>query len=108
MSFILTPAAVRFIRMMLRSDGTAGSGFRLSIRPGGCSGLSADMAVASAPRPGEEIVDQGGLRLFLDAESRVLLDGVTVDFRDTPAQTGLVFHDPKPVACASSFVTLQH
>ncbi len=108
MTFTLTSAAERFIRMMLRADGKAGSGFRLSVRPGGCSGLSADMSVVAAPRPGEQIVDHGGLKLFLDAESRVLLQGVTVDFRDTPAQTGLVFHDPKPVSCAASFVTLQH
>jgi hypothetical protein len=24
---------------------------------------------------------------------------VTIDFADTPTQTGLVFHDPKQVSC---------
>ncbi|MDU6731387.1 MAG: iron-sulfur cluster assembly accessory protein, partial [Bradyrhizobium sp.] len=41
MNFTLTPAAQKFMRMMLRADGTAGSGFRLAVSPGGCSGLAA-------------------------------------------------------------------
>lgn len=45
-----------------------------------------------------------GVRLFLPAESRILLEGVTIDFADTATQTGLVFHDPKQVACSSHAV----
>jgi iron-sulfur cluster assembly protein len=101
MSFTLTPAAQKFIRMMLRADGGPASGFRLAVKPGGCSGLAAEMGVAAEPGAGEAAVVQDGLKLFLNAESRILLDGVTVDFADTPAQTGLVFHDPKQVACSN-------
>ena len=42
-----------------------------------------------------------GVRLFLPAESRILLDGVTIDFADTATQSGLVFKDPNQVSCAS-------
>jgi iron-sulfur cluster assembly accessory protein len=101
MNFTMTPAAQKFMRMMLRIDGTAGSGFRLAVSPGGCSGLAADISVIGAPRPGDAVVEQDGVRLFLPAESRLLLDGVTIDFADTATQTGLVFHDPKQVSCSS-------
>jgi iron-sulfur cluster assembly protein len=101
MNFTLTPAAQKFMRMMLRSDGTAGSGFRLAVSPGGCSGLAADISVLGTPLPGDAVVERDGIRLFLPAESRLLLDGVTIDFADTPMQTGLVFHDPKQVSCSS-------
>lgn len=101
MNFTLTPAAEKFIRFMLRADGAPGSGFRLAVAPGGCSGLSADIGVAAAPGPGEAVVERNGLKLFLNAESRLLLDGVTVDFADNAAQTGLVFNDPKQVCCSS-------
>lgn len=101
MNFTLTPAAQKFIRMMLRADGTAGSGFRLVLSPGGCSGLAADVSVVNSPPAGDAVVERDGVRLFLPAESRILLDGVTIDFADTPAQTGLVFRDPKQVSCAS-------
>jgi len=99
MNFTITPAAQKFMRMMLRVDGGAGSGFRLAVSPGGCSGLAADISVRSEPQVGDAVVEREGVKLFLPAESRLLLDGVTIDFADTPTQTGLVFHDPKQVSC---------
>ncbi|MDQ0505272.1 HesB/IscA family protein [Xanthobacter agilis] len=102
MNFSLTPAAKRFIRLMILSDGGPGAGFRMAVSPGGCSGLSAEIAVLPEPSPGDAIVEQEGLKFFLPAESRLLLDGVTVDFTDTAAKTGLVFHDPKATGTCSS------
>lgn len=102
MDFTLTPAAVRFIRLMLMADGVPGSGFRLAVTPGGCSGLSADMEVRAAPEQGDAVVERDGVKLFLPAESRMLLDGVTIDFADTPTQTGLVFHDPRGSSCSTN------
>ena len=101
MSFEITPKAEKFIRTMLRVDGGPGAGFRLAVSPGGCSGLNADIAVKAAPEPGDAVVELKDIRLFLPAGSRMLLEGVTIDFVDTPAQTGLVFHDPKGSTCAS-------
>lgn len=99
MNLTITPAAQKFMRMMLRVDGAAGSGFRLAVSPGGCSGLNADISVLAQPQTGDAIIERDGVKLFLPAESRLLLDGVTIDFADTPTQTGLVFHDPKQVSC---------
>lgn len=107
MSFTLTAAAKRFIRLTLLADGGPTAGFRLSVSPGGCSGLSADISVRPAPLAGDEVVDCDGLRLFVPAECRALLDGVTVDFADTAAQTGLVFHDPKAATCQHGAASLQ-
>ena len=52
-----------------------------------------------APGPGEQLLSLDGVTLFLGAESRLLLNGVTIDFADTKLQTGFVFHDPKQVTC---------
>lgn len=101
MNFSITPAAQRFIRLMLRADGGPGFGFRLHVTQGGCSGLSAEISVRPAPQPGDAVIERNGVKLFLPAESRLLLDGVTIDFADTASQTGLVFHDPKGMSCAS-------
>ncbi|RTL48729.1 MAG: iron-sulfur cluster assembly accessory protein [Bradyrhizobiaceae bacterium] len=99
MGFTITPAAQKFMRMMLRVDGGAGSGFRLAVSPGGCSGLAAEISVRTEPQAGDAVIERDGVKLFLPAESRILLDGVTIDFADTATQTGLVFHDPKQVSC---------
>ena len=98
----ISPAAEKFIGRMLRFGGNAGSGFRLSVTPGGCSGLAAEFDVEQAPRAGDAVVEVNGLRLFLPAESRLLLDGVTIDFTETPTQSGLVFHDPKATGSTCS------
>jgi iron-sulfur cluster assembly protein len=105
MNFTITPAAQKFIRMMIRADGDASSGFRLAVSPGGCSGLAADISVRRQPAAGEAVVERNGVKLFLPAESRILLDGVTIDFADTPSQTGLVFKDPKQASCSSHAAT---
>ena len=102
MNFSITPAAEKFIRLMLRADGAPGSGFRLAVSPGGCSGLSADISIKSEPEPGDAVIERNGVKLFLPAESRLLLNGVTIDFADTASQTGLVFHDPNGPSCSSS------
>ena len=104
MNVTITPAAEKFIKRMIRFGGGPGSGFRLVVSPGGCSGLAADFDVEAAPRAGDAVLDRNGMRLFLPAESRLLLDGVTIDFAETPTQSGLLFHDPKSrgASCPSS------
>jgi len=99
MEVTLTPAAEKFIRRVLRFEGGPDAGFRLSVSPGGCSGLSAEFSVEAAPGPGEAVFQFQGIKFFLPAESRLMLDGVTVDFVETATQTGFVFHDPKQANC---------
>ena len=99
MNMTLTPAAEKFIGRMMRFSGGPGSGFRLVVSSGGCSGLSADFSIETEPRAGDTVTTLSGIRFFLPTESRILLDGVTIDFVDTPLQTGFVFHDPKAASC---------
>lgn len=99
MNVTVTPAAEKFIKRLLRFDGAPGGGFRLAVSAGGCSGLAAEFSVESAPKEGEAVLELNGVKFFLPAESRLLLDGVTIDFADTPFQSGFVFHDPKATAC---------
>lgn len=98
MQLTITADAARFMRMMILTDGGPGSGMRLAVKPGGCSGLSAEIEVAGQPAAGEQAVTVERVTLFLNAESRLLLQDVTIDFADTTASTGLIFHDPKQQA----------
>lgn len=102
MDLTITPAATRFIRRMIRMGGAEGGGLRLEVKPGGCSGLTAEFAVEAAPRPGDAVIEREGFALFLPIEGRLLLQAVTIDFVDTPTETGLVFHDPKASCGCSS------
>lgn len=99
----ITPAATKFIGRIVRFSGLpAGAGFRLAVSPGGCSGYSSEFSAQAAPAAGEQTLEVNGLRIFLAAESRLMLDGVTIDFTDTPTQTGLTFVNPNQAACGCS------
>lgn len=98
----VTPAAEKFMRRIVRFSEHPGGGFRLSVAPGGCSGYTSEFSVEAAPKGGDAELAVNGLRVFLPAESRLLLDGVTVDFADTPTQSGLTFFNPNAAACGCS------
>ena len=100
MNITITPSANKFIRRMVRFGGIQDGGFRLSVSPGGCSGLAAEFSIEAAPKTGEAVFEKDGLKLFLPVESRLLLEGVTIDCADTPTESGLVFRDPKAGASA--------
>lgn len=88
----VTPAAEKFMRRIVRFSGLpSGSGFRLLVNSGGCSGYDAGFSAITGAQPGDEAMEINGLRLFLPAESRLLLDGVTIDFVDTPDRSGFAF-----------------
>lgn len=101
-SLSVTPAAATFVRRMLRLGGGEHCGFRLLVSPGGCSGLNSEFSVEAAPRPGDTLVEVGGLRLFLPPASALLLDGATMDFVDSATATGLIFQTPGGDGCACS------
>jgi iron-sulfur cluster assembly accessory protein len=96
------PAAEKFMRRMVRFSDHPNGGFRLSVSPGGCSGYASEFTVEAAPQGGDSELTVNGLRVFLPAESRLLLDGVTVDFADTPLQSGLTFVNPNAASCGCS------
>ena len=100
---IITPAAAKFINRIVRFSGlAAGAGLRLAVSPGGCSGYSSEFSAEAAPQAGEQVLEIDGLRLFLGAESRLMLDGITIDFTETATQSGLSFINPNKEACACS------
>ncbi len=103
MNINITEKAATYMRRMIRfNGGTADSGFRLIVTPGGCSGFNSSFTVEAAPLEGDAVLDSNGTKVFLPAESRILLEGVTVDFADTAMSTGLSFINPNAQSCACS------
>lgn len=106
----ITPAAQKFIRRMVSFSETPSGGMRLVVTPGGCSGYSAEFTVEAAPMAGDCEMPVAGAKLYLPAESRMVLDGTIVDFADTPTKSGFVITNPgaAPCACSSSGETTAH
>ena len=103
MNITITEKAGTFMKRMIRfNGGTAESGFRLLVTPSGCSGLSSEFTVEATPLEGDAVLESAGVRVFLPAESRILLEGVTIDFADTAMSTGLTFINPNAQSCGCS------
>ncbi len=104
MCVTLTPAAAKFMKTMSRL-GQAGAvgGFRLNVKPGGCSGFDSSFSIEAAPHDGDTLIEQEGVRLFLDAASCELLRGYTIDFKESRLEGGLSFSNPGVVqSCCGS------
>jgi iron-sulfur cluster assembly accessory protein len=85
---------------MMRFGTGSFSGFRLKVRPGGCSGLAVEFDLAAEPGVNEVVWKHSGLRIFLDTASFLLLDGTIVDFIDSRSLTGFVITTPGGTAQA--------
>lgn len=104
-SLTFTPAAEKFIRRMVRFSDHPMGGMRLVVAPGGCSGMSAEFTIEARAEANDAELPVAGVRLFLPAASRLLLDGATIDFADTPTRSGFVITQPGAAACGCSSST---
>lgn len=100
MNTTLTPAAEKFIGRMMRFTADSNSGFRLKVRPGGCSGLAVEFDLAPEPGLNDVVWEHAELRIFLDSKSCLLLNGSVVDFIDSRSLTGFVVTTPGRTAQA--------
>lgn len=102
----VTSGAVQQLRFLLADKAAdPAHGLRVQIAKGGCSGLQYEMAL-DQKRAGDEVLEEDGVRFFVDADSASYLDGATLDFRD--GLTGAGFHIVNPNAartcgCGTSF-----
>ena len=101
MCVMLTPAAATFMKRMIRfGGGSADSGFRLSVKAGGCSGFDSQFSIEGAPSEGDSVIEQQGVRLFLTAPSCELLRGYVVDFVESRMDGALKYSKPgEPHVC---------
>lgn len=94
----VTAAAVSQIGVMIREAGLGeAGGVRLRAHVGaGCSApLQYGMILEEAPDPGDAVVSNGSVRLFLDPESAWILDGLLIDYVSSPVLgEGFAFRHP--------------
>lgn len=102
----ITEDAKRELGALLESKAaSATAGLRLGVSKGGCAGWQYEMKVAE-PESGDEIVEMGGARVIVAADSLDKLRGCEVDFSDDLTDAGFKIHNPKArrsCGCGTSF-----
>jgi iron-sulfur cluster assembly protein len=82
-----------------------GLGLRLAIRRGGCAGWQYEMEMAE-PGPGDVVVEKGGARVILAADSLDRLKGCAIDHSDDLTDAGFKILNPnaaRSCGCGTSF-----
>jgi len=103
----LTDAATAKLAELLSQQENV-MGLRLSAIAGGCSGYQYGMEFAEAQREGDWVGTFGDVKVFVDAESQTILNGVKVDYVESLQATGFTIHNPNAVrscGCGKSFET---
>jgi iron-sulfur cluster assembly protein len=103
----VTEAAAKAIATYLKDNGAApGSGLRIGIRGGGCSGLSYVLDVDQDPKPNDHVIEAFGERVFIDPKSMLFLSGSVLDYVTGLMEAGFKLVNPrasKPCGCGESF-----
>lgn len=105
MSISLTDAAVARVQQFL-PEGSVG--LRLGVRKTGCSGWAYEIDEAREVRADDQVFEDRGVKVVVDATSLPLVDGTEIDFRREGLSAVFTFRNPNAVGecgCGESFST---
>lgn len=98
-------AAARVKDLMARSDKPV-LGLRIGVKTRGCSGMSYTVEYVTEEKPFEDVVEDKGVRLYIDPMALMFIIGSEMDYQDDKMQSGFVFNNPNATAhcgCGESF-----
>ena len=105
---VTTRAAARIKELMseneLRPEG--GSGLRLGVKAGGCSGLNYLLDIVESPEVNDRSYVSQGVTVYVDPRSYLYLKGLEVDFESNAVGGGFTFTNPnakRSCGCGTSF-----
>lgn len=79
---------------------------RVSVKGGGCSGLSYELGFDNIPQEGDNIVEHNDIKIAIDKKSFLYLFGTELDFSDGLNGKGFQFINPnatRTCGCGESF-----
>ena len=104
----VTETAASKITELLAEEQKDGSGLRVFVQGGGCSGFQYGLMIEEGGGVGDQVFESNGVKLFVDPVSITYLKGAEVDFVDTVTGGGFTIKNPNATStcgCGSSFTT---
>ncbi len=102
----LTGAASLKVKELIQSEGDEELALRVAVRPGGCSGYSYEMYFDKDFTPDDNVIEDSGVRVVVDAASAPLLKGASLDYKDGLQGAGFAINNPnasRSCGCGQSF-----
>ncbi len=100
-------AAARIKEIISKSDAKT-IGVRVGIKSGGCAGMSYSMEYAKDKRANDEVIEDKGVKVFIDPTAIIYLLGTEMDYKKENFSSQFVFNNPNETercGCGESFKT---
>ena len=81
-------------------------GVRVSVKAGGCAGMSYVMEYTKEPNPNDEVIEDKGVKVFVDSAAVIYLLGTEMDYKKEELSSSFVFNNPNETqrcGCGESF-----
>jgi len=104
----VTDTATRKIAEAMGQEPAPVFGLRVAVYPGGCSGYEYGMTFAPEAEQGDWIGDFGPVKVLIDPQSLVFLEGANIDYVETLQASGFTITNPNAArgcGCGRSFQT---
>ena len=98
-------AANRIKEIMSKADNNT-IGVRIGVKSGGCAGMSYMMEYAKEAKKNEEVIEDKGVKVFIDANAVMYLLGTEMDYKTDKFSSQFVFKNPNETerfGCGESF-----
>ncbi len=102
----LTDAAADQVKNLIAASTTPVLGLRVGTKEGGCSGLTYQVEYAEDERAFEEVVEDKGVKIFIEPTALMYLIGAQMDYVEEKFTSGFVFDNPNEkgrCGCGESF-----
>ena len=94
----LTDAAAERVKAIIGKAKTPVVALRLGVKNGGCAGMEYTMEWAEYQKPLDEVVEDKGVRIFIDPKAIMFLLGTEMDYKESMLKSGFVFNNPNQTA----------
>ena len=81
-------------------------GLRVGVKSGGCAGMSYMMEYAKEVKPNDEVIEDKGVKLFVDPGAIMYLLGTEMDYKKDQFSSSFIFKNPNETercGCGESF-----
>ena len=81
-------------------------GVRVGVKTGGCAGMSYVMEYAKKINPNDEVIEDKGVKVFIDSSAIMYLLGTEMDYKKEEFSSSFVFNNPNETercGCGESF-----
>ena len=81
-------------------------GLRVGVKSGGCAGMSYMMEYIKDVKPNDEVIEDKGVKLFVDPGAIMYLLGTEMDYKKEEFSSSFVFKNPNETercGCGESF-----